>query len=161
MMEREFEQADTASSGRRLKSNSHLSTASGPDKLPLCKEEAGLDPCAGQNSQDEWVAASQLMYSEVPAKYRAVRLPYKNSSSLAAVFVLPDECYASVAEAAWDTTAQMVMRASAWAPLRQRLILRLPRFKVQANMSLKEVRVQWGEGQLTATLSSHHSVLIC
>lgn len=56
------------------------------------------------------------MCSEVPGKYDAMRLPYKNSSSLAAVLVLPDESYASVVDGARDITRQMVITPMCGGP---------------------------------------------
>lgn len=79
-----------------------------------------------------------------PGKYRAVRLPYKGSSGLAAVFVLPDaEAYESVMDAAREITAAMVLDPKAWQEVLEPMAVSLPRFKVEVKqLGLKEVREQ-------------------
>lgn len=82
----------------------------------------------------------QVALSEVPVQYRAVRLPCKNSPGLAAVFVLPDESYASVADAAGNITGRMVLNEAAWVPIEDTLKLSLPRFEVEGTLDLRPVR---------------------
>lgn len=79
-----------------------------------------------------------------PGKYRAVRLPYKGSSGLAAVFVLPDaEAYESIMDAAREITAAAVLDPKAWQDVSEPMAVSLPRFKVEVKqLGLKEVRGQ-------------------
>lgn len=81
----------------------------------------------------------QVALSEVPGKYRAIRLPYKNSASLAAVFVLPDTSFASVADAAREISGQAVLQPGGWGPVQQKIKLALPKFEVKADVQLKAV----------------------
>jgi len=90
--------------------------------------------------------AQKVMYAEVPGKYRAVRLPYKGSSGLAAVLVLPDaSTYTTVFDAAADITAAAIMDRKGWSRLLDGLVLSLPRFKVSVQQ-LKLNKVWAGRG---------------
>lgn len=85
-----------------------------------------------------------IRYAEVANKYRAVRLPYKGSSGLGAVLVLPDTKYKSISEAAGDITAAAVLDRSNWQGLFDvgTLSVSLPRFKVSVSqLSLTQVCV--------------------
>lgn len=77
--------------------------------------------------------------SQVPGKYTAVRLPYQDSAGLAAVFVLPNETYSSIGEAAGHITGGIVLDPETWSPLSQELWLSLPKFKVETQLPLKQV----------------------
>jgi hypothetical protein len=77
--------------------------------------------------------------SQVPGQYTAVRLPYQDSAGLAAVFVLPNETYSSIGEAAGNITGAMVLDPETWSPLSQELWLSLPKFKVETQLPLKQV----------------------
>lgn len=73
-----------------------------------------------------------------------MRLPYKSSPGLAAVFVLPDESYASAADAARDITGQMIIDETAWKQLsgsipENCLEVFLPKVELRAEVGLKEV----------------------
>lgn len=85
--------------------------------------------------------------AQVPGKYTAVRLPYEGSGGFAAVFVLPDQSYKSIGEAAGSITGAMVLDPKAWAPLSQDLELSLPRFKVEARLPLTQVSDSWQSKQ--------------
>lgn len=81
-------------------------------------------------------ATSTIRYSEVEGQYRAVRLPYKGSAGLAAVFVLPDSSkYKSVFDAATAITGAAVLDRKNWATLfdLSTLSVSVPRFKVSVN----------------------------
>lgn len=95
-------------------------------------------------SPNELRGTAKVAYAESPGKYQAISLPYKGSAGLAAVFVLPStDAYASVADAAKQISAQMVLDPKGWAPLSEPLALSLPRFKAEVKqLSLKEVG--WG-----------------
>lgn len=82
---------------------------------------------------------ANVSLSKISGKYQALRLPYQESTGLAAMFVLPDESYSSIADAVREITGQMVLEPSSWAPLGDRLDVSLPRFKVEAKLDLKEV----------------------
>lgn len=89
-------------------------------------------------------ATQTVRYSEVAGKFRAVRLPYKGSSGLAAVFVLPDKKYKSVFDAVGDITASAVFDRNSWVKLYDvgSLSVSVPRFKVAVNqLSLTQVCV--------------------
>jgi hypothetical protein len=77
-----------------------------------------------------------ISYSEVEGQYRAVRLPYKSSTGLAAVFVLPDKNkYKSVFDAAAEITGATVLDRTNWASLfdLKTLSVSVPRFKVSVS----------------------------
>jgi hypothetical protein len=90
-------------------------------------------------------ATSTIRYSEVEGQYRAVRLPYKGSAGLAAVFVLPDSSrYKSVFDAATAITGAAVLDRKNWATLfdLSTLSVSVPRFKVSVNqLSMTKVRL--------------------
>lgn len=74
-----------------------------------------------------------ISYSEVEGQYRAIRLPYKGSAGLGAVFVLPDKNkYKSVFDAAAEITGATVLDRKNWASLfdLNTLSVSVPRFKV-------------------------------
>lgn len=78
--------------------------------------------------------------SQVPGKYTAVRLPYKGSEGLAAVFVLPDESYSSIGDFAGSVTGATVLDPVAWGPLpAEKLSLKMPKFKIEARLGLTQV----------------------
>jgi len=88
-----------------------------------------------------------IRYAAVPEQYRAVRLPYKGSSGLAAVVVLPDKRYKSVFEAATEITAATVLDRKNWVNMFDvgTLAVALPRFKVSVSqLQLTKVRF-WRE----------------
>jgi serine protease inhibitor len=82
-----------------------------------------------------------VSFSSVPGKYEAIRLPYKGSPGLSAVFVLPSsDTFATVADAAKQISAQMALDGKAWALLSEPLALSLPSFRAEVKqLRLKEV----------------------
>jgi hypothetical protein len=76
-----------------------------------------------------------IRYANVAGQYRAVRLPYKGSAGLAAVFVLPDKQYKSVFDAAAKITGAAVLDRANWVNLYDigSLTVTVPRFKVSIN----------------------------
>jgi hypothetical protein len=82
-------------------------------------------------SPDTLTGTPNVSYADVPEQYRAVRLPYKGSTGLAAIFVLPGAAYSSVWVAARGITAQKVMDPAGWTSLPDEVKLALPRFKVE------------------------------
>lgn len=103
-----------------------------------------------------------ISYSEVEGQHRAVRLPYKGSTGLAAVFVLPDKTkYKSVFDAAAEITGATVVDRKNWASLFElnTLSVSVPRFKVAVNqLSMTKVRAGAHTQQLD---SSSCSCLFC
>jgi hypothetical protein len=96
-----------------------------------------------QMMEQTLTTAQNVSLAQVPGKYTVVRLPYQDSESFAAVFVLPDESYGSIGEAAGSITGAMVLDPKSWAPLSEDLKLSLPRFKVEARLPLTEVSNSW------------------
>lgn len=91
----------------------------------------------------------------VSGQYRAVRLPYKGSAGMAAIFVLPDpEAYESIMDAARDITGAAVLDPKPWQDLDEAFSVSVPRFKVEVKqLGLKEVsrckcKRGWGAWQL-------------
>lgn len=82
-----------------------------------------------------------VSFSSAPGKYEAIRLPYKGSPGLSAVFVLPSsDAFATVADAAKQISVQMALDSKAWAPLSEPLALSLPAFRAEVKqLRLKEV----------------------
>lgn len=76
-----------------------------------------------------------IRYANVAGQYKAVRLPYKGSTGLAAVFVLPDKQYKSVFDAAAKITGAAVLDRANWVNLFDigSLAVTVPRFKVSVN----------------------------
>lgn len=110
---------------RTQKKNFTALTAEGTKVVQVPMMTRVMDPAQLQRG------AQKVMYAEVPGKYRAVRLPYKGSSGLAAVLVLPDaSTYTTVFDAAADITAAAIMDRKGWSRLLDGLVLSLPRFKV-------------------------------
>jgi serine protease inhibitor len=99
--------------------------------------------------------SANVSFSEVAGKYKAVRLPYLDSKGLAAVFVLPDASFSSIADAAGAITGQSVLDPSTWGPLESSLDVYLPRFKVEARTDLKQVSSNTILAQVGVLLSSH------
>lgn len=98
--------------------------------------------------------------STVPGKYEAIRLPYKGSPGLAAVFVLPSrDTFPTVADAAKQIGAQMALDDKAWVPLSEPLVLSLPRFRAEVKqLRLKEVcrpNGSVGKGAVQSGETSH------
>lgn len=81
----------------------------------------------------------RVALSEVPGKYRAVRLPYNDSPSLAAVFVLPDASLANITDAAREVSGEAVLKPEGWGPVSERLKLSLPKFEAKVDLQLREV----------------------
>lgn len=83
--------------------------------------------------------SANVSFSAVPSKYQAVRLPYLDSTGLAAVFVLPGPSFSSIADAASAISGESVLDPGAWGPLTDSLDVYLPRFKAEAQLKLTEV----------------------
>lgn len=83
--------------------------------------------------------SANVSFSEAPGKYKAVRLPYLDSTGLAAVFVLPDASSSSIADAAGAITGESMLDPGTWGPLTDNLDVYLPRFKVEAQLKLTQV----------------------
>lgn len=84
-----------------------------------------------------------IQYADVAGQYRAVRLPYKGSTGLAGIFVLPDSAkYKSVYDAATQISGAAMFERSNWVPLYDvgALTVSVPRFKVSVSqLSLTKV----------------------
>lgn len=93
-------------------------------------------------ARDLTKGAQPIRYADVEGQYRAVRLPYKGSTGLAAVFVLPDPKYKSVFEAAGQITGAAVLDRKKWMNIYDigSLSVSVPRFKVSVSqLSLTKV----------------------
>lgn len=92
-------------------------------------------------------ATQKPAFAEVPGRYQAVRLVYKESPGLAAIFVLPDSSI-MIKEAAAAITAQELLQPQSWTPvtadtLPNGLELSLPKFRVEVKqLSQKKVTYQ-------------------
>lgn len=87
-----------------------------------------------RNFKSQDMAGTQTVrYADVAGQYRAVRLPYKGSTGIAAVFVLPDsKQYKNVFDAAAKITGAAVLDRTGWVNLFDlgSLAVTVPRFKV-------------------------------
>uniref|UniRef100_A0A383VPC5 Serpin domain-containing protein n=1 Tax=Tetradesmus obliquus TaxID=3088 RepID=A0A383VPC5_TETOB len=84
------------------------------------------------------VTGDEVLYGLLPGWFRAVKLPYKDSS-IVAYAVLPDAARysnASIDAAAADVSPRLLFNTSLWRPLwrfRGKLEVQLPRFKITTN----------------------------
>jgi hypothetical protein len=76
-----------------------------------------------------------IRYADVEGQYRAVRMPYKGSSGLTAIFVLPDKSFKNINDAAAKITGASVLNRKNWVSLFDisTLSVSLPRFKVSVS----------------------------
>ncbi|WIA34197.1 hypothetical protein OEZ86_012554 [Tetradesmus obliquus] len=84
------------------------------------------------------VTGDEVLYGLLPGWFRAVKLPYKDSS-IVAYAVLPDAARysnASIDAAAADVSPRLLLNTSLWRPLWRfggKLEVQLPRFKITTN----------------------------
>lgn len=76
-----------------------------------------------------------IRYADMEGQYRAVRMPYKGSTGLVAIFVLPDKSFKSINDAAVKITGEAVLSKKNWVSLFDisTLSVSLPRFKVSVS----------------------------
>jgi hypothetical protein len=113
--------------------------------LPGCRcQVVQVDMMSRTFKSRELEGTQTISYSEVEGQYRAIRLPYKGSAGLGAVFVLPDKNkYKSVFDAAAEITGATVLDRKNWASLfdLNTLSVSVPRFKVSiSQLSMTKVR---------------------
>jgi hypothetical protein len=104
-----------------------------------------------------------IRYANVAGQYRAVRLPYKGSTGLAAVFVLPDKQYKSVFDAAAKITGAAVLDRANWVNLYDvgSLTVTVPRFKVSINqLAVTKVGDDAGVSSVSKTCICVYGVLV-
>lgn len=89
-----------------------------------------------------------IRYADVDGQYRAVRMPYKGSTGIVGIFVLPDKSYKSINDAAARITGASVLDRKNWVSLFDisTLSVSLPRFKVSVSqLDLTKVRQLQGQ----------------
>jgi hypothetical protein len=91
------------------------------------------------------VTGDEVLYGILPGWFRAVKLPYKDSS-IVAYAVLPDATRyadASVDAAAADVSPKLLFNDTLWRPLYRfggKLEVQMPRFRITTNqIQLKQV----------------------
>jgi len=111
-----------------------------------CTEEVQVPMMTRTFEPKEMRGTQSVALLTVPGQYRAVRLPYKGSAGMAAIFVLPDpEAYESIMDAARHVTGAAVLDPKAWLDIEESLSVSVPRFKVEVKqLGLKEILNKMG-----------------
>lgn len=101
----------------------------------LCVQVVQVDMMSRSFKTRDLQGTQTIRYADMEGQYRAVRMPYKGSTGLVAIFVLPDKSFKSINDAAVKITGEAVLSKKNWVSLFDisTLSVSLPRFKVSVS----------------------------